>query len=185
MNNNKNFQNDINNNNQIKKNLTKEYKLGNHPLKHIKSNPRFLKNKVVHRKVKTNINNNENIKEYNNNPEDEESNPFMQKRSLSFVGKVKVFNLVKKVKENKKIEIKEKIKNDSKNMNNSPSNSTIKNYANKPKEFISFTPILSGKISKNNTRKNSNNNSKLIKKKKKIKKNLYINGNDISNNITR
>ena len=186
---NQNFKNEINNNksNQIKKNLTKENNPSNH-LKHIKSHPRFLKNKLVHRKVKTNINNNENenINEYINNPEDEESNPFLQKRSLSFVGKVKVFNLVKKAKDNKKLEIKDKIKNNNININNSPSNNTaIKNYANKPKEFLSFTPMLSGKNSKNNTRINSNNNSKLIKIKEKDKKNLHINGNDISNNITR
>ena len=181
-----------NNNTQIKKNLTKEYKAGNLQLKQIKSNPRFLKNKLVHRKVKTNLNNNENndnINEYNNNPEDEKQNPFLHKRSLSFVGQVKVFNLVKKVKDNKKLEMKDKIKNNniSNNMNNSPSNSAIKHYANKPKEFISFTPMISGKSSKNNTKLNSKNNSKIIKKKVKNKKNLFIDGNtnDISNNITR
>ena len=187
---NPNNQNDINNNNnnQIKKISTKEYKSGIPPLKHIKSNPRFLKNKVVHRKIKTNINsneNNENINEYNNNSEEEENNSFLHKRSLSFVGKVKVFNLVKKVKDNKKIEIKDKIKKNNININNSPSNSAIKNYANKPKEFISFTPMISGKSSKNNTKMNSNNNSKLFKKKIKNKKKLFLNGNEINYNITR
>ena len=173
--------NDINNkkNNIIKKSSTKNFQYNNSPLKNKIANPRFLKNKMVHRKAKTNFIFPNNI-DYENfidyNPENEENSIISNKRSFSFVGKTPVFNLVKKYKDNKKIELKNKLKN-----SHSPGVlKSINNHSTKIKEYINFTPLDSLKSSKNNTKINSINNSRYIQKINKS--NLCININESNEN---
>ena len=166
----------------IKKKSTKEFKSINIPFKYILSHPRFLKNKVVHRKMKTNLNNIDIEKKYDYYKEEESNDSLKNKRSLSFVGKTTVYNLVKKLKDNKKLELKDKLFN-----GNSISiyDSLNKNQINKVNEYYYFSPLLSEIESKDNTKMNSINNGKYKKVNKSIKTNLCININDSNDNSKR
>ena len=77
-------------NNPNKKNEIRiKKKSTNTPLKYMQSYPRCLKNKVVHRKTKTNLNNIEFEKLMDCQEEDEEKDNIVNSRSLSFIGKKK------------------------------------------------------------------------------------------------
>lgn len=90
------------NNNKDMKKLNKNIK-HNSPLNYILSYPRCLKNKMVHRKTKTNfiLPNNKEENENLLTPK-ECKGSFTNKRSLSFVGKIYMQNLVQKIKKEKK-----------------------------------------------------------------------------------
>jgi hypothetical protein len=122
-----------NNNKEVKK-INKNIK-HNSPLCYILSYPRCLKNKMVHRKTKTNfiLQNN---KEENENliiPK-ECKGSFTNKRSLSFVGKIYMQNMLKKIKKGKKIEIKDKIKN----VDTPTPQVSSKNRQNKINDYLYF-----------------------------------------------
>ena len=171
-----------NKNNEIgfKKKRKKESKSINTTFKYMFSQPRCLKNKVVHRKTKTNLNKIEFEKLMDCQEEDEEIP--MNKRSLSFVGKNNVYNLVKKLKDNKKAELKDRLKNG----NNTPCSRLSSKNPTKINEYFHFSPLNSGINSKSNTKKNS---IKKCKYKKKInfknKSNLYLNMNESNENNSR
>ena len=175
--------NNKNNKYFIEKKLTKDFKSSNTPLKYIHSQPRCLKNKLVHRKTKTNVNNLEYEQFINyNSEEDEENNSFANKRSLSFVAKTTVYNLVKKMKESKRLELKDKFQNS----NNSPGSSiSTKNPVDKINEGYRFSPFNSVISSKNATKMNSINSSKNVKKMSEKKNNVYNNINKRKNNNSR
>ena len=180
-NNSKNNKKAINNPNK-KNEIGIKKKSTNTPLKYMLSHPRCLKNKVVHRKTKTNLNNIEFEKLMDCQEEDEEKDNIVNKRSLSFVGKKKEYNLVKKLKDTKKLELKEKLKNG----NNTPGSRLSSKNPAKINEYFHFSPLNSGINSKSNTKKNSINNSKYIKKKSnKNKSNLYMNINGSNENNSR
>ena len=170
-------------NNPNKKNeIGIKKKSTNTPLKYMQSYPRCLKNKVVHRKTKTNLNNIEFEKLMDCQEEDEEKDNIVNSRSLSFIGKKNVYNLVKKLKDTKKSELKEKLKNGN---NSLGSRISSKNPA-KINEYFHFSPLNSGINSKSNSKKNSINNSKYIKKKSdKNKSNLYKNIKESNENNSR
>ena len=181
-NNNNNINKNSKNNCDIKKNSSKEFKSNKIPFKYMLSHPRFLKNKVVHRKMKTNINNLENIKIYDYYKEEENNHTLSNKRSLSFIGKNTVYNLVKKLKDNKKIEFKDKLFNGN---NLSIYDTLIKNQINKINEYFYFSPLISEIESKENTKINSINNNKSKKINKIIKTNLCLNINDSNDTSKR
>ena len=175
------------NNKKAKNNPNKKNEIGikkkstNTPLKYMLSHPRCLKNKVVHRKTKTNLNDIEFEKLMDCQEEDEEKDNIVNKRSLSFVGKNNEFNLVK-LKDIKKFEHKEKLKNG----NNTPGPRLSSKNPTQINEYFHFSPLNSRINSKNNTKKNSINNSKYIKKKSnKNKSNLYMNINESNENNSR
>ena len=168
-NNSKNNKKAINNPNK-KNEIGIKKKSTNTPLKYMLSHPRCLKNKVVHRKTKTNLNNIEFEKLMDCQEEDEEKDNIVNKRSLSFVGKKKEYNLVKKLKDTKKLELKEKLKNG----NNTPGSRLSSKNPAKINEYFHFSPLNSGINSKSNTKKNSINNSKYIKKKSNKISLIYI-----------
>ena len=94
----------------------------NSPLKYVLVNQRYLKNKFVYRKTKTNfiqtnINNIDNKKILKSDfyQKDEKNNSLSNKRSFSFVGKNRIYNLSKKLKETKKLDMRDRI-----NTNNTP-----------------------------------------------------------------
>ena len=166
----------------IKKKSTRDFKLSNTPLKYMLSHPRCLKNKVVHRKTKTNLNNIEYEKVISFSPEEyEENNKVINKRSFSFVGKNTVYNLVKKLKNNKKSELKEKLKNGN---NTHITHLTSKNPA-KINEYFHFSPLISSINTKSNTKMNSFNNSQYTKNNEKNKSNLYFKTNESHENNSR
>ena len=94
----------INNKNKHKKKSNKDFKY-NSPLKYILSYPRCLKNKMVHRKTKTNFILSNDIENEKLNIEDD-NDTLSNKRSLSFVGKMRIYNMMQKMKDGKKIETK-------------------------------------------------------------------------------
>ena len=170
-----------NNNGKIKKNSTKDFDYNNTPLKYLLANPRFLKNKMVHRKNQSNYIFSKNMEKeeqsnYDYYLQDEENDSLPNKRSLSFVGKTPIYNIIKKVKDNSKIEITNKVKNN---------NNTIGAHVSpKIKDYARLSPINTNNNSKNNSKMNSNNNSKYIKKMNAYdKSNNYI--NDSSENNSR
>ena len=182
-NNNNIYKNNNNKNNYyIKKNSTKEFKSINIPFKYILSHPRFLKNKVIHRKMKTNVNNIDNEKIYDYYKEEENNNTINNKRSLSYIGKSTVYNLVKKLKDNKKIELKDKLFNGN---NISIYDTLNKNHINKINEYFYFSPLISEIEPKDNTILNTLNNAKFKKTNKYIKTNLCLNINDSNDNSKR
>lgn len=181
-----NIYNNMNKNNKNnynkKNNSSKEFLSINIPFRYILSHPRFLKNKVVHRKMETNINNTENEKIYDYYKEEENNNTIANKRSLSYVGKTTVYNLVKKLKENKKLELKDKLFNGN---NVSIYDILNKNHINKINEYFYFSPLKSEIESKENTKINTLNNDKFKKVNKYNKANLCMNINDSNGNSKR
>ena len=166
------------NHHQELKKLSKNMK-HNSPLNYILSYPRCLKNKMVHRKTKTNFiipkEENENIL---TPKEGKES--FTNKRSLSFVGKIYMQNMVKKIKKGRKIELKDKIKN----INTPTPQDSSKNRQNKINDYLYF-PIPNNE--KNKIKKiNSNRNNKNCKNLKKLnicnKPNIQVKNKDENNN---
>ena len=161
------------NNNIIKKSSKEEYKLNNSPsLTNQLVNQRYLKNKMVHRKTKTNFIIPNIIKYDNliNINQEEEDNTLMNKRSFSFAGKIPIFNIIKKKKDKKKIELNNILKIG----NNSPIRKSINNKISKINEYLNLSPLHSGKSSNNNTNILSINNNKNIKKINEIyKSNLF------------
>ena len=178
--------NNRNNSNKhiIKKKLTKDFKSSNIPFKFINFQPRCQKNKLVHRKTKTNLKNleYEQFINYNSEEDDDDNNSFYNKRSLSFVAKSTVYNLVKRMKDSKKIELKEKFKN----ANNSPGSSiSTKNPGDKINEGSHFSPFNSVMSSKNTSKVNSINNTKNVKKKSEKNYNGFKNKSQRKNINTR
>ena len=181
--------NNLNNNNQninhIQRNSTKEMKINdinNIPLKYLLSNPRCLKNKIIHRKTKTNCFSNnieyEKLKLDTNGEEDEENN-LSNKRSFSYICKSSLYDLVKKLNNNKETDLKENIKNG--NFNQIPLIPN-KNKINKINEYLIFSSSNSGNTSKDNTKINSVNNSKFIKIKMKNSK-VYTDNNESNDSL--
>ena len=170
-----------NDNDKINKISTKDFDYNNTPLKYLFANPRFLKNKMVHRKNQSNYFISKNMeREQQSNYDyyylqDEESHSLPYKKSLSFVGKTPIYNLIKKLKDNPKKEITNKLKK----------NNTISGHVSpKIKDYVHLSPININNNSKNITKMNSNNNSKYIKKINAYdKSNNYI--NDSSENNSR
>ena len=170
-------------NNSIKKNSNKKNISNNSPLKYVLVNQRYLKNKFVYRKTKTNfiqtnINNIDNKKILKSDfyQKDEKNNSLSNKRSFSFVGKNRIYNLSKKLKETKKLDMRDRI-----NTNNTPTAHTSY-QKNKLNEYLHFSPSSSAMTSKNNTKVNSINNSKYLNKKinNSNKSNACIKSNDNS-----
>ena len=167
--------------NNIKKNSTNDFDNNKIPLKYIITNQRFLKNKMVHRKNKSNYimpkklekeeesqSNYDYIAQYEEIDNDNIDNidnidNSAYKRSLSFIGKTPVYKIFKK---NKKIDINDKLDiNNNSNNNNHTINAII---SSKIHEYSLFSPQNTSSItSKKNTKLNSVNNSKYIKKLKK------------------
>ena len=171
-------------NNTIKKCSTKEYKSYNNPLKKIMGLQRFLKNKMVHRKTKTNVLNQNNV-DYDDlkleeNAKDDSEDTLSNKRSLSFVGNSNKYNIKKKVKDKPKLEIKEKFKNG--NIIFEPTFISPDNQGKKINGYLCFSSSNSGMTSKTNTKMNSINNSKYLKQiNQNNKPKIYININDNNN----
>lgn len=174
----KSINNYLSNNNKnkniiIKKSSIRDLKSNNSSLKNKIIFPRYLKNKMVHRKTKTTIlpNNLESYDLIDYIQNDEENISTINKRSLSYIGKAHECNLVNKYKDNKELNNKFKI---------SPIElKSFKNHVNNLDEYLNLSPFDSGKSSKNNTKKNSINNSKYLKTNKS---NLCITINDGLNN---
>ena len=168
-----------NNNKEVKK-LNKNIK-HNSPLNYILSYPRCLKNKMVHRKTKTNfiLPNNKEENENLLTPK-ECKGSFTNKRSLSFVGKIYMQNLVQKIKKGKKIELKDKIKN----INTPTAQVSAKNRQNKINEYLYF-PIPNNekqKIKKINSIKNNKKCKNLKKLNFCNKSSILAKNNENSNN---
>ena len=168
------------NNNKDMKKLNKNIK-HNSPLNYILSYPRCLKNKMVHRKTKTNfiLPNNKEENENLLTPK-ECKGSFTNKRSLSFVGKIYMQNLVQKIKKGKKIELKDKIKN----INTPTSQVSAKNRQNKINEYLYF-PIPNNekqKIKKINSIKNNKKCKNLKKLNFCNKSSILAKNNENSNN---
>ena len=171
-----------NNSKEVKK-INKNIK-HNSPLNYIKSYPRCLKNKMVHRKTKTNfiISNNNGENENLLTPK-ECKGSFANKRSLSFVGKIYMQNMVQKIKKGKKINLKDKIKN----INTPTPQVFAKNRQSKINDYLYF-PIPNNE--KNKIKKiNSIKNNKKCKNLKKLninnKSSILAKNNENSNNFIR
>ena len=172
----KKTQNTINNCNQFiilknkkktKKNTITKNISNNSPLKYELANSRFLKNKYVYRKTRTNFINinsmdNKKLKSDNKKKGGNTNKSLSDKRSFSFVGKNYMTPIIKNL---KKIEKKGRD-----NTNNSPTSHT--SYRNKKlNDCMYFSPSYSLIISKNNPKKNSiNSSNNNYKKKDKINK---------------
>jgi hypothetical protein len=156
--------------------------INNIPLKYLLSNPRCLKSKIIHRKTKTNCFSNnieyEKLKLDTNGEEDEENN-LSNKRSFSYICKSSLYDLVKKLNNNKETDLKENIKNG--NFNQIPLIPN-KNKINKINEYLIFSSSNSGNTSKDNTKINSVNNSKFIKIKMKNSK-VYTDNNESNDSL--
>ena len=169
-----------NNNYKEMKKLNKNKK-HNSSLNYILSYPRCLKNKMVHRKTKTNFifpNN----KEENENilTPKESKGSFTNKRSLSFVGKIYMQNMVQKLKKGKKIELKDKIKN----INTPTPQLSSKNRQNKINDYL-YLPIPNNekhKIKKINSIRNNKKCKNLKKFNIRNKSNILGKNNENSNN---
>ena len=165
--------------NNIKKNSTNDFENNKIPLNYIIANPRFLKNKMVHRKNNSNYVLNKNVEKdekYQSNCDciaqyeeiDENTINSEYKRSLSFIGKTPIYNIIKKFKDNKKIPLKDTININSNNKNNHTIDAL---FSSKINEYSRFSPANTSSITcKNKTKVNSVNNSKLIQKMNNIKK---------------
>ena len=175
--------------NNIKKCSTKEFKSFNNPLK-IMLDQRFLKNKVVHRKTKTNILNQNNKEDDDlklvENIEDDNYKSLINKRSFSFIRKSNKFKLSKKIEEIPKLELKDKIRNG--NIISEPALISPDKQTKKINGYLYFSSSNSGTTSvasKNNTKMNSVNNSKYIKLISNNNPKVYISIYDNSNNSQR
>ena len=138
----------LNNKNKHKKRSNKDFKY-NSPLKYIPTYPRCLKNKMVHRKTKTNFILSNDIEKEKLNLEDD-NDTLSNKRSLSFVGKMRIYNMMQKMKDGKKIETKEKLKN----INLMSPQGSPPIPEKKINDYLHF--------STSNTAMNSKNNSKIV-----------------------
>ena len=158
--------------NNIQKTTLKELKNNNSPIQYLLSNP-LLNSNIIHRKTKSNIIPSYNIEyeklKLNLNGEDnEDKNDLSKKRSFSCICKSSIFDLITKLKNNKKINLKNG------NYNQIPF-IPIKNKINKINDYFIFSSSNSGISSKCNTKMNSVNNSKFIKLKKINKSKSYTN----------
>ena len=148
------------NSNMNKKNKNKNIK-SNSPLKYINVYPQCFQNKIIHRKTKTNCiisNNNEDNKLI---PE-EDTESLSSQRSLSFLGRIHLNNVTKKIKKGTKKEKKDKKVN--LNINTSRSGAVLPYSLNKIENYFH--------ISSPKEEMNSKNNSKII---------TYANGNNSIN----
>ncbi len=143
-----------------KKNRNLKY---NSPIKHMNIYPQYFKNKVIHRKTKTNCII-PNSKEDNKLIPEEDIGHLSSQRSLSFIGRVHLNKVTKKIKNVKKIEKKENF--DKINFTKSGAVlpytlSKIDNYfhISSPKDEIN-----SKNCSKINTFANGNNSINCLKK---------------------
>ena len=167
-------------NNKVKKQKNKKH---NSPLNYILSYQRCLKNKMVHRKTKTNfiLPNNKEKNENLLTPK-EGKGSFTNKRSLSFVGKIYMQNMIQKIKKGKIIELKEKITN-----NNTPTPQlSSKNRQNKINDYLYF-PIPNNekhKIKKINSIRNNKKCKNLKKLNISNKPNILVKNNENSNNTS-
>ena len=155
----------------------------NSPLNYILSYPRCLKNKMVHRKTKTNFvlpNNKEENENGNLLTPKESKGSFANKRSLSFVGKIYMQNMVQKLKKGKKIELKDK----KKNINTPTPQVSSKNRQNKINDYL-YLPIPNNekhKIKKINSIRNNKKCKNLKKYNIRNKSNISGKNKENSNN---
>lgn len=155
----------------------------NSPLKYTHIYPQYFKNKIIHRKTKTNClipNNNEDNKLI---PE-EDTESLSSQRSLSFIGRIHLNNVTQKIKnaeKNKKKEKKDKFNNINSSRSGPYSLNKIDNYfhISSPKEEIN-----SKNYSKIITFANGNNSFNCVKKKNYSYKSK-INVNDIINDSSK
>ena len=146
--------------NMNKQNINKNIK-SNSPLKYTNKYPQCFQNKFIHRKTKTNCiisNNNEDNKLI---PE-EDTESLSSQRSLSFIGRIHLNNVTKKIKKGTQKEKKDKKVN--LNINTSRSGAVLPYSLNKMENYFH--------ISSPKEEMNSKNNSKII---------IYANGNNSIN----
>ena len=168
-----------------KKNKNKNLKY-NSPLKYMNMYPQCFKNKVIHRKTKTNCiipNNNEDNKLI---PE-EDTESLSSQRSLSFLGRIHLNNVTKKIKNGKKKEKKDKKENFN-NINTSRSGAVLPYSLNKMNNYFHVSSpkdeINSKNYSKIITFANGNYNINGLKKTNNSYKSK-ANVNDIINDSSK